>query len=154
MQEFHHLDLSGRRATTQPAVPAASSARATALQQAIPSSGPLAKSIRGKLGETRRESGCNGRQRTSAEEDAGNHLNWPFKAPLVSRRVPNHRQARPLRKSMKIPAGTPRFGKVQLPYVTRLTSAVESPAGLADNNYMGLTGLRADETTARGVEDK
>ena len=55
---------------------------------------------------------------------------------------------------MKLPAGTPRFGKVQLPDVTGLTSAVESPAkmGLAEDNYMRLTGLRADETTAREVE--
>ena len=143
-----------RRATTQPT---ASSARATAqLQQAIPSSSTLAKSTRGKVGETRREGSGKARQRTSAEEDAGHQnegLNWPS-APPVSRRVPNHRQATPLRKSMKIPAGTPRFGKVQLPDVTGLTSAVESPAkmGLADDNYKRLTGLRVDETTAREVE--
>jgi hypothetical protein len=65
-----------------------------------------------------------------------------------------HRHPLPLPKSMKIPARASWFGKVQLPDVTRLTSAVESPAGLADDNYMRLTGLRADETTAKEIEGK
>ncbi|KAF8634161.1 hypothetical protein AX15_001029 [Amanita polypyramis BW_CC] len=127
------------------------------LHPATPSSSSLAKSIRGKLNETKREG--TGKVRHRIHEDGHDREEESFarlpSAPPVSRHVPNHRQATPLRKSsLKMSAGTPRFGKVHLPDVTGLTSAVESPAkmALADGNYMSMTSLRADETVAREVE--
>ena len=149
--------------SSQPSYPTTSSTRYTThhRQQAIPSSSALTKSVREKVGETKREGSGKGRQHSKRDEDeAGNRykgLNRLSSALPASRHAPNHRQATPLRKSsMKLPAGTPRFAKVHLPDVTGLTSAVESPAkmGLEDGDYKGLTGLHPDDTTAREVEGK
>ncbi|KAM6494066.1 hypothetical protein JOM56_010427 [Amanita muscaria] len=127
------------------------------LHPATPSTSSLPKSVRGKAGNSKRESSRSHRNHEEetvynrAQEDVAR----PSSASLLSRHVPNHRQATPLRKSsLKVPAGTPRFGKVQLPDVTGLTNAVESPAkmGLGDEEYMSMAGLRVDDTAAREVE--
>ncbi|KAF8630896.1 hypothetical protein AX17_005254 [Amanita inopinata Kibby_2008] len=128
------------------------------LQPATPSSSSLAKSVRGKSNEPKREHGTRSRSRMQEEdEDERNDGNTarPLSAPPVPRHIPHHRQATPLRKSsLKMPSGTPRFGKVHLPDVTGLTSAVESPAKMAhgDSGYMSMAALRADETAVKEVE--